>query len=116
MSRSGDGSPRLGAERGDRPHTTWRSQGGTPSLTYNPGVARGRFHLTFPANLVDEPIVHKLGSEFGLTTNLKRANINERIAWVILELEGEDRALEEALAWLAEQGVHVDRLQDEGPS
>jgi ABC-type methionine transport system ATPase subunit len=79
-------------------------------------VAKGRFHLTFPAKLVDEPVIHKLGSDFGLTTNLRRANINERIAWVILELEGEDRSLQEALGWLAEQGVHVDRLEDESPS
>jgi L-aspartate semialdehyde sulfurtransferase ferredoxin len=79
-------------------------------------VARGRFHLTFPPKLVDEPIIHRLGTDFGLMTNIKRANINERIAWLILELDGEDRSLEEALAWLAEQGVQVDRLEDESPS
>lgn len=98
----------LGAERG----------GPTPihGPPYNPGVARGRFHLTFPPNLVDEPIVHKLGTDFGLMTNIRRANINERIAWLILELDGEDRSLEAALAWLAEQGVQVDRLEEESPS
>jgi ABC-type methionine transport system ATPase subunit len=79
-------------------------------------MAKGRFHLTFPPKLVDEPIIHKLGTDFGLMTNIKRANINERIAWVILELDGEDRSLEDAVTWLAEQGVQVDRLEDESPS
>jgi hypothetical protein len=79
-------------------------------------VARGRFHLTLPPKLIDEPVIHKLGTDFGLMTNIRRANINERVAWVILELEGEDRSLEDGIAWLAEQGVQVERLEEEGPA
>jgi NIL domain len=82
-----------------------------PSL-YNPHVARGRFHLTLPGRLKDEPVIHTLGTRFGLVTNIRRASIEDPAAWVILELDGPDQAVEDALRWLAEQDVVVGRIED----
>ena len=75
-------------------------------------MTTGRFHLTFPEHLINEPVIHRLGKEFGLVTNIRRANIEERQAWVILEMEGADRSIADAVSWLAEQGVHVDRIEE----
>ncbi len=75
-------------------------------------MTTGRFHLTFPEHLINEPVIHRLGTEFGLVTNIRRANIEERQAWVILEMEGSDRAIAEAVTWLAGQGVQVDRIEE----
>jgi hypothetical protein len=75
-------------------------------------VARGRFHLTLPERLSDEPVIHTLGTRFDVVTNIRRASIEDRTAWVILELEGPDRAVEDALRWLADQDVHVERIED----
>lgn len=75
-------------------------------------MTTGRFHLTFPEHLINEPVIHRLGKEFGLVTNIRRANIEERQAWVILEMEGTDRSIADAVSWLAEQGVHVDRIEE----
>lgn len=79
-------------------------------------MARAKLHLTLPEHLVEEPVIFTLGKRFDLVTNLTRASIDDRLAWVILEVEGEDQALQEAVAWLAEQGVQVDRLEEDGPS
>jgi hypothetical protein len=75
-------------------------------------VARGRFHLTLPERLADQPVIHTLGSRFNLVTNIRRASIEDRTAWVILELEGSDAAIEDALRWLADQDVHVERIEE----
>jgi hypothetical protein len=75
-------------------------------------VARGRFHLTLPERLADQPVIHTLGSRFNLVTNIRRASIEDRTAWVILELEGPDAAIEDALRWLADQDVHVERIEE----
>ncbi len=75
-------------------------------------MTTGRFHLTFPEHLINEPVIHRLGTEFGLVTNIRRANIEERQAWVILEMEGSDRAIADAVSWLAGQGVQVDRIEE----
>ena len=72
-----------------------------------------RLHLTFPAHLVQEPVIYRLGHEFGLVTNIRRANIDERDGWVILEVEGDDEAVARAVAWLTDQGIQVDRILEE---
>jgi hypothetical protein len=77
-------------------------------------VTKGRFHLTLPKRLANEPVIHTLGTRFDVVTNIRRASIEDRAAWVILELEGSESAVEEALRWLAEQDVQVQRIDDSG--
>jgi ABC-type methionine transport system ATPase subunit len=77
---------------------------------YNPSVPSARLHLTFPERLVEEPVIYTIGKRFDLVTNLRRANINERLAWAIIEVEGTTEAIAEAVAWLTEQGIQVDRV------
>jgi ABC-type methionine transport system ATPase subunit len=78
-------------------------------VTMDP-VARGRFHLTFPENLVDQPVIYELGKRFEVVTNIRRANAEERFGWVILDLDGPDQAVEDAVAWLADRGVQINRI------
>jgi len=74
---------------------------------------RGKFHLTFPERLINEPVIHRVGMDFDLVTNIRRANIEEGHAWVILEMEGTEESVAKAVTWLAEQGVQVDRIEEE---
>lgn len=63
------------------------------------------WHLTYPDDLVSEPILWELSQRFGVHTNIRRANVEEHLAWVIVEVRGERVA--EARAWLTERGVQV---------
>jgi ABC-type methionine transport system ATPase subunit len=74
-------------------------------------MTTAHLHLTFPAHLVSQPVIHRLGTQFGLVTNIRRANIEERGGWIIVEVEGEDERVADAIAWLAEQGLQVDRIE-----
>jgi ABC-type methionine transport system ATPase subunit len=71
-----------------------------------------RFHLTFPERLINEPVIHRVGRDFDLVTNIRRANIEEHRAWVVLEVDGGEESIAKAVVWLAEQGVQVDRIED----
>lgn len=74
-------------------------------------MTSARLHLTLPPHLISEPIVHRVGVDFGLVVNIRRANLEEdRGGWIILEVQGEDPAIASAVAWLAEQGLQVDRI------
>jgi ABC-type methionine transport system ATPase subunit len=77
-------------------------------------VAKAHLHLTFPEHVIQEPIVYRLGQDFGLVTNIRRANVEDRFGWVILEVEGSDDEIAKAASWLSEQGVQVDRIADDG--
>ena len=74
-------------------------------------MARARFHLTLSERLADEPVIHTLGNRFELVTNIRRASIEDRTAWVILELDGSEEAIAEAVRWMTEQDVQVERIE-----
>ncbi|MBE3110377.1 MAG: NIL domain-containing protein [Acidobacteria bacterium] len=74
-------------------------------------MARQRVKFTFPQELIKEPIIHELGRDFNLITNIRRADVTEDRGWVILELEGELDEIERGVQWVASKGVRVDPVQ-----
>ncbi len=66
------------------------------------------WHLTYSDDLVSEPVLWELSERFGLHTNIRRANVEEHLAWVIVEVSGE--RTDEARAWLVERGIAVEDL------
>lgn len=76
-------------------------------------MARVRLHLTLPHGLADEPVLYTLGRRFDVVTNIRRAAVDDRFAWVIVELDGDDEEIASATEWLAGRGVHVERLGDD---
>jgi ABC-type methionine transport system ATPase subunit len=69
-----------------------------------------RLHLTFPEQLIQEPIIWRLGRQYDIITNVRRANVEDTVGWIILEVEGTEEALDQGIEWLTEMGVQVDRL------
>ena len=64
--------------------------------------------FTFPEKLIKEPIIFNLGRQFKIVTNIRRADVTESKGWVVLELEGEERDIEQGIAWVTGKGVRVD--------
>jgi ABC-type methionine transport system ATPase subunit len=64
--------------------------------------------FTFPPELIKEPIIYKLGQQFKVVTNIRRADVNGDKGWVVLELEGERENIERGIAWVINRGVRVD--------
>ncbi len=71
-------------------------------------MAKQRMKFTFEPDLIKEPVIWKLGREFDLVTNIRRADVTEDRGWVVLELEGDMAEIERGLKWVQEQGVRVD--------
>ena len=71
-----------------------------------------RVKLTFPEHLIKQPLLGRLVREFDVLPNIRRANVEEKMGWIICELAGEDGAVESAVKWLEDAGVQVDRLGD----
>lgn len=69
-----------------------------------------RLHLTFPEQLIRDPIIWRLSRQFDIITNIRRANVEESVGWVILEVEGAEEQLEQGIGWMTQMGVQVDRL------
>ena len=69
-----------------------------------------RVRFTFPQELIKEPVIYKLGVDFGIVTNIRRADIRDDMGWVVLELEGEGDVVDEGLEWVISTGVRVDPI------
>ena len=67
--------------------------------------------LTFTAENVSEPIVYRMGREFALATNIRRANVTGDHGWVELELVGEDDDMQQAMQWATDKGVSVELVR-----
>jgi len=71
-------------------------------------LANQRVKFTFPQGLIKEPVIWRLGRDFELVTNIRRADVTEDRGWVVLELEGEMEEIERGVGWVVELGVRVD--------
>ena len=74
-------------------------------------MAKMRLSLRFSKDLVTKPIIYQLGYDFKVVTNIRRANIDEEIGWMILELDGEMDEIERAMEDLVKLGVKVDPIE-----
>lgn len=75
-------------------------------------MTKRRVMLTIPAELHSEPIIYNIGQQFNLVTNICQADLMEERGWVTLELDGEDKDIEEAIAWVISKGVRVGTISD----
>jgi L-aspartate semialdehyde sulfurtransferase ferredoxin len=73
-------------------------------------VASVRARLTFPEDLVGQPVISRLALDHGVTANIRRANVEDTTGWIVCELSGSPEALDSAIAWLTSSGVKVDWL------
>jgi ABC-type methionine transport system ATPase subunit len=71
-------------------------------------MAKRQVMFTFPQELVREPIIYTLSHQFKVVTNIRRADVSEDRGWVVLELEGEEKEIEQGIAWVISKGVRVD--------
>ncbi len=69
-----------------------------------------RVKFTFQIEDVKDPIIYNLGKNFDLITNIRRADINDEVGWVILEVQGEENSVTNGLEWITSLGVRVDPI------
>jgi len=69
-----------------------------------------RVKLTFPEKLIKEPVIYNLGKKYNIITNIRRANVEQRVGWVVLEMDGTEADLEAGLRYLDEVGVEAEQL------
>jgi L-aspartate semialdehyde sulfurtransferase ferredoxin len=71
-----------------------------------------RVKLTFPEDLVRQPVIARLARDHDVEPNIRRADVSEHEGWIICEVVGEPARLDGALEWLRAEGVRVDLLGD----
>ncbi|MCZ6626570.1 MAG: NIL domain-containing protein [Deltaproteobacteria bacterium] len=70
-----------------------------------------RVYLTFPKELVKEPIVCLLAKRFDILFNIRGSTVTTEMGLVALEINGERREVDKAIHWLKEKGVIVEPIE-----
>ena len=70
-----------------------------------------RAKLTFPQNLIKEPVIFTMAKQFNVLPNIRRARITETVGEMVLELEGEEANLRKGIGFLKEKGVDVELVE-----
>ncbi len=76
-------------------------------------MTRQRVKFTFVEELIKEPVIWKLGREFEIVTNIRRADVTDQRGWVVLELDGESDEIDRGLDWVRSQGVRIDPVYED---
>lgn len=68
-----------------------------------------KYRIHFPLAQISAPIVTHLVTDYDLSPNLLRADIDAKNGgWLVVGLTGQKPQLEAALSWLREQGLGVE--------
>lgn len=70
-----------------------------------------RVKLTFPQNLIKEPVIFTMARKYDLVPNIRRARVTETVGEMILELEGSDENVGKGIESLKQQGVDVELVE-----
>lgn len=74
-------------------------------------VIRKRVYLTFPAELVREPLVCQMYDALGVQFNLRTASVTDEIGIIGLELCAEAEKIDAAMEFFRERGVRVEPIE-----
>jgi ABC-type methionine transport system ATPase subunit len=74
-------------------------------------MAVSKLRLTFPPELVSEPVVYNLGRKYRVIINIRRANITQNAGWIILEISGTKDEIQKAVEYLESVKVKVETVE-----
>jgi L-aspartate semialdehyde sulfurtransferase ferredoxin len=73
-------------------------------------VVQHRYRMTFPEKLITEPVIFNMAKQADVVTNIRRANVEERVGWVVLEIDGTEEEVRKAVDYASNLGVQMDPI------
>ncbi|UCE72581.1 MAG: NIL domain-containing protein [Nitrospiraceae bacterium] len=72
---------------------------------------KARIKLTFPQDLIKEPVIFNMAKKYDVMPNIRRARVTETIGEMVLELDGSDENVEKGIESLRQQGIDVELVE-----
>jgi ABC-type methionine transport system ATPase subunit len=74
-------------------------------------AVRERVYLTFPKNLIKQPVLSLLSKRFDVIFNIKSSTVTREMGLVALEIDGDESEVGKAIVWLKSKGVTVEPIE-----
>jgi len=77
-------------------------------------MTKRRVTITFPKELLSEPIIYTISQQFNLVTNIYQADVDlaQDKGRITLEIEGRNKDIEAGITWVISKGARVDTVGD----
>ena len=72
---------------------------------------KDRFHLTFPKERIEAPVMSEVAKKFEVTFSIRRASVDAEGGWMDLQLDGSDEEIERVVHYIQERGVRIDPIE-----
>jgi ABC-type methionine transport system ATPase subunit len=72
---------------------------------------RERVYLTFPKDLIKEPVLSLLAKQFDVIFNIRGSTVNAEMGLVALEIDGKETEVTKAIGWLKGKGVIIEPIE-----
>jgi ABC-type methionine transport system ATPase subunit len=76
-----------------------------------PGTVSERVYLTFPRDLIKEPVLSTLSKQFDVVFNIRGSTVTAEMGLVALEINGKGSEVAKAIAWLKSKGIAVEPIE-----
>ncbi|MDY6842483.1 MAG: NIL domain-containing protein [Thermodesulfobacteriota bacterium] len=77
-------------------------------------MKKRRVILTFPSQLIEQPITYNLIKDYNIMVNILKARVAPKEEGrMVIEISGESKALQEGTKWLESLGIKVEPLIQE---
>ena len=73
-------------------------------------MSQKRVRFTFEPQLIREPLIYQLGHQFNVVTNIRMADVDDQVGWVVLEIDGDTDEIDRSIEWMQSKGVRVDPI------
>lgn len=71
-------------------------------------MAEKHVRFTYEPDRIREPIIYEVGHRFQIVTDIRMADMDRDVGWVVLSLRGDEDEIERAIEWVRSRGVRVD--------
>lgn len=70
-----------------------------------------RVYLTYKDDNITRPLIHDMAKKFDVVTNVRSASVEKGIGLVAVAIDGNEDDVNNALVWIAQQGVTVEPIE-----
>jgi ABC-type methionine transport system ATPase subunit len=74
-------------------------------------IVRERIYLTFPQDLIKEPVLSMLSKRFDIVFNIRGSTVTSNLGLIALEIDGKAKEVAKAIGWLKGKGVSVEPIK-----
>ena len=74
-------------------------------------MARTTVRLTFRGDSLNDPVIYRMGQDYKVVTNIRRADVGEDTGWLEMDLDGEQAEIDRALEYCRSRGIGVQPLK-----